>query len=60
VKDISMATGTVKWFDPHKGYGFMQPSAAAQAELTTLVDGQKVSYDVVTTGRGRTAGNLAG
>jgi CspA family cold shock protein len=65
-----MATGTVKWFNPQKGYGFIQPSdggrdvfvhisAVEQAGLSTLVEGQKVSYDVVTTDRGRTAaGNL--
>lgn len=65
-----MATGTVKWFNPQKGYGFIQPSdggrdvfvhisAVQQAGLTTLTEGQKIGYDVVTTDRGRSAaGNL--
>jgi CspA family cold shock protein len=69
-KEALMASGTVKWFNPQKGYGFIQPSdggrdvfvhisAVQQAGLTTLVEGQKVTYDIVTTDRGRTAaGNL--
>ena len=63
-------TGTVKFFNGERGYGFIKPddggrdvfvhiSAVEQAGLGTLVEGQKVSYDVVTTDRGRTAaGNL--
>jgi CspA family cold shock protein len=65
-----MASGTVKWFNPQKGYGFIQPSdgskdvfvhisAVEQAGMSTLNEGQKVNYDVVTTDRGKTAaGNL--
>ena len=64
-----MATGTVKWFNTQKGFGFIQPqdgskdvfvhiSAVQKAGLTTLNEGQKVSYDMVTE-RGKTAaGNL--
>ncbi len=65
-----MAIGTVKWFNPTKGFGFIEPesgdkdvfvhiSAVQQAGLGTLTEGQRVSYEVVTE-RGKTAaGNLA-
>ncbi len=53
-----MNKGTVKWFDSRKGFGFIQPeaggkdvfvhiSAVERAGLSTLNEGQRVSFDVV-------------
>lgn len=64
-----MATGVVKWFNPTKGFGFIQPeqggadvfvhiSAVEKAGWRTLDEGQKVSYELVTDKGKTSAGNL--
>lgn len=63
-------TGTVKWFDPKKGFGFIVPDAGGQdvfvhisaveaAGMNGLDEGQKVSYDLEENRGRQAAGNLA-
>jgi cold shock protein len=64
-----MATGTVKFFNTQKGFGFIQPddggkdvfvhiTAVERAGMGTLSEGQKVGYDVVNERGKDAAGNL--
>ena len=66
-----MATGTVKWFNAQKGFGFIEPdgggqdafvhiSAVERAGMSDLKEGQKISYDLEDDRRSgkKSAGNL--
>jgi CspA family cold shock protein len=63
-----MARGTVKWFDPNRGYGFIRPeqgedvfvhiSAVQASGLQSLQEGQAVEFDIEQGRKGPEAANL--
>jgi cold shock protein len=67
-KEAMMAAGPVKWFDPRKGYGFIQPQGAIKdifvpisverAGLSSLNEGQSVEYEIVSKRLGLTQQQL--
>ena len=68
---LKMATGTVKWFNDAKGFGFITPdeggedlfvhfSAISAAGFKSLKEGQRVSYEVVQGPKGKQAANVQG
>jgi cold shock protein len=66
LEGTTMTTGTVKWFNPQKGYGFIQPddgsqdvfvhiSAVERSGIGNLHEGQKVSFELERGDRGKTS-----
>ncbi|GLV51269.1 hypothetical protein TBS_18390 [Thermobispora bispora] len=70
-KENRMAQGTVKWFNPDKGFGFIAPdggepdvfvhfSAIIGSGYRNLEDGQRVEFDIVSSPKGPQASNVRG
>jgi CspA family cold shock protein len=69
-KGATMATGTVKFFNTQKGFGFITPSdgskdvfvhisAVEKAGMSTLNEGQRLNYEIITERGKQAAGNLS-
>jgi CspA family cold shock protein len=67
-RDTLMANGTVKWFDPNRGYGFIQPeqgedvfvhaTALEGSGMESLQEGQTVQFDIEQGQKGLQAANV--